>query len=47
MQTIELNLDEETVHELNRLALQQQTTIEELIKQFIRDYLQENAKKQQ
>lgn len=44
MQTIQLSLDEETTRELNRLALQQQTTLEELITQLICDYLQKNAK---
>jgi metal-responsive CopG/Arc/MetJ family transcriptional regulator len=47
MQTIQLSLDEEMIRDLNRLSSQQQTTPEELIKQFINDYLRINAKNQQ
>ena len=41
MQTIQLSLDEEMIHNLNQLSSQQQTTTEELIKQFISDRLQQ------
>lgn len=44
MQTIQLSLDEEMIRELNRLSSQQQTTPEELIKQFISDRLQQPSK---
>jgi metal-responsive CopG/Arc/MetJ family transcriptional regulator len=47
MQTIQLSLDEETIRKLNQIALQEETTLEELIKQLIRDYLNKNAKNQQ
>ncbi len=44
MQTIQLRLDEEMIRDLNRLSSQQQTTTEELIKQFISDRLQQPTK---
>ncbi len=44
MQTIQLSLDEEMIRNLNQLSSQQQTTPEELIKQFISDCLQHPQK---